>query len=175
MGDWLVFAIKTDGTLWAWGRQADVYTGATNPASNPTPTQVGTNSDWQACCIFSQWCPLFLKRDGSLWALDASDHIYVKPASTYQPVRLRRITLPKNIVSFAGGRHGCGVALMADGEVWNWGESLGGQTRGIPPLQFVSRLFNRIRLPIRLGEPQSVTHEEPSPLRNLNPDSDSTQ
>ena len=42
----------------------------------------------------------------------------------YQPTRLRRINLDKQIVAFCGGRHGLGVALTKDGEVWQWGESL---------------------------------------------------
>jgi len=71
MGDWMVFGIKSDGTLWAWGRQAHVYTGA--PASaDPSPARVGTESDWRACASFAGSYPVFMKRDGSLWALDAS-------------------------------------------------------------------------------------------------------
>jgi alpha-tubulin suppressor-like RCC1 family protein len=69
MGDWTVFAVKADGTLWAWGRQARAYTG--NPNAESTPVQVGTNNDWRACASFEGSCPLFMKRDGSLWAMDA--------------------------------------------------------------------------------------------------------
>jgi alpha-tubulin suppressor-like RCC1 family protein len=74
MGDWMVFAIKSDGTLWAWGRQAHVYTGATNASADSAPVQVGTDTDWRACASFANSYPLFMKRDGSLWVLDASDH-----------------------------------------------------------------------------------------------------
>ena len=73
MGDWMVFAVKTDGTFWAWGRQAHIYTGATNAEADSSPARVGTESDWSACSQFSQSCPIFLKRDGSMWILDASD------------------------------------------------------------------------------------------------------
>jgi alpha-tubulin suppressor-like RCC1 family protein len=72
MGDWMVFAIKSDGTLWAWGREAHVFTGA-DATANSAPMRVGTDSDWRACAPFSQRCPLFMKRDGSLWVLDGSD------------------------------------------------------------------------------------------------------
>ena len=71
MGDWMVFAIKSDGTLWAWGREAHDYTGAA-PEADSWPVRVGTNNDWRACASFAQSCPVFMKRDGSLWVLDAS-------------------------------------------------------------------------------------------------------
>lgn len=72
IGDWMVFAIKSDGTLWAWGREAHVFTGA-DATADPFPTHVGTDTDWRACAPFSQHYPLFMKRDGSLWVLDGSD------------------------------------------------------------------------------------------------------
>ncbi len=72
MGDWMVFAIKSDGTLWAWGHQAHLYTGA-SPNAGSSPVRVGADSDWRACASFARSCPLFLKRDGSIWVMDASD------------------------------------------------------------------------------------------------------
>ena len=73
MGDWMVFAIKSDGTLWAWGRLAHNYTGATNANENSSPLRVGTDSDWRACASFAQSCPVFMKRNESIWVLDGSD------------------------------------------------------------------------------------------------------
>jgi alpha-tubulin suppressor-like RCC1 family protein len=70
----MVFGIKSDGTLWAWGRQAHFYTGAPNASANSSPVRVGTDSDWRACASFVQSCTVFMKRDGSLWVLDDSDH-----------------------------------------------------------------------------------------------------
>jgi alpha-tubulin suppressor-like RCC1 family protein len=175
LGDWMVFAIKTDGTLWAWGREAEVYTGASDLASNAIPMQVGTNSDWRACSSFSQWCPIFMKRDGSLWIMDASDHRRIKPASAYKPVQLRQIALQKEVVDFAGGRQGFGVALTAEGEVWTWGLVFAQHTRANIPLQWASRLLNRVGLPVQLGEPGAVTHKEPWQLRNIEPTGDERQ
>jgi alpha-tubulin suppressor-like RCC1 family protein len=73
MGDWMGFAVKSDGTLWAWGRLARAYTGATEPGADSFPARVGTDSDWRACASFANSCPLFMKRDGSIWDLDTSD------------------------------------------------------------------------------------------------------
>jgi hypothetical protein len=72
MGEWMVFGIKSDGTLWAWGRQAHLYTGAADASADSSPVRVGAESDWRACASFASSSPLMMKRDGSLWILDAS-------------------------------------------------------------------------------------------------------
>jgi alpha-tubulin suppressor-like RCC1 family protein len=69
-----------------------------------------------------------MKKDGSLWALDASDHRIVKPDSKYKPVALRKIDLRKEIVAFAAGGDNIGAVLTRDGEVWTWGNVLGEHT-----------------------------------------------
>jgi alpha-tubulin suppressor-like RCC1 family protein len=224
MGDWMVFAIKSDGTLWAWGREAHVFTGA-DATANSSPMRVGADSDWCACAHFAHHRPLFMKRDGSLWVLDGSDSrgvanvtaivkglladdrlnfvadsttlggdpafgakkslqitmqiggtncvktfqedsnvtfgesgqsinilraLYGDPklfqqtngfwlqASNTQPAQFRRIALGKDVVAFCGGRHGLGVALTSQDEVWMWGEALGQHRGGIRLLQFLS-------------------------------------
>jgi alpha-tubulin suppressor-like RCC1 family protein len=81
------------------------------------------------------------------------------------PARLRRISVPKNVVAFCGGRHGLGVAVTSDGEVWTWGEALGRQTRPIHTLQVCSRVLNRLGVPVRWGEPRPVVYKEPTRLR----------
>jgi alpha-tubulin suppressor-like RCC1 family protein len=69
---------------------------------------------------------------------------------TYEPRRLRRIELPKDIVAFGTGRHGLGVALTADGQVWTWGEALGRETLPILPLQLLSKGLSRIGIGVNL-------------------------
>jgi RNA polymerase sigma factor (sigma-70 family) len=124
-----VFAIKSDGTLWSWGREANVYTGAPDSSQNETPRQVGTNADWQACAPTSGgfYLPL-VKKDGSLWALDASEHREIKP--TYGPVKLVQLDPIKDMVALASGADSIGLALTSGGEVWTWGEVLGEQPVG---------------------------------------------
>jgi RNA polymerase sigma factor (sigma-70 family) len=126
-GYFTVFAIKSDGTLWSWGNEANFYTGASDASMNATPMQVGTESDWQSCAFSSSegFYQLLRKKDGSLWALDASDHRTVKPDSKYQPVKLRKIDLHKDIVALAAGGDNIGVVLTRDGEVWTWGNVIG--------------------------------------------------
>lgn len=59
-------AIKTDGTLWAWGSNAfgQLGTGTTDDAT--APTQVGTSRDWKRVSA-GKLHSFAWKADGSLW------------------------------------------------------------------------------------------------------------
>src|SRR5664280_1044111 len=125
-GYFTVLALKSDGTLWTWGLDAEIYTGASDKSLNATPAQIGTENDWQSIssspgCFYH----ILRKRDGSLWALDASEHRTVKPASKYKPVALRKINFNKDIAAYAAGGDNIGIILTRDGEVWTWGNVLG--------------------------------------------------
>jgi RNA polymerase sigma factor (sigma-70 family) len=128
-GYFTMFAIKSDGTLWSWGNKANFYTQASDASMNATLMQVGTESDWQSCASSpGGFYQLLTKKDSSLWALDASDHRQIKPDNKYKPVIFRKINLQKDIVAFAAGGDNIGVVLTRDGEVWTWGNVIGGHS-----------------------------------------------
>jgi RNA polymerase sigma factor (sigma-70 family) len=125
-GYFTVLALKSDETLWTFGLDAEIYTGASDKGLNATPAQIGTESDWQSIssspgCFYH----ILRKRDGSLWALDASEHRIVKPASKYKPVAPKKINFNKDIAAYAAGGDNIGIILTHDGEVWTWGRILG--------------------------------------------------
>ena len=78
----------------------------------------------------------------------------------YQPSRLRRIDLNKNVVAFCGGRHSLGVAVTTDGEVWHWGEALG-QSR--EPLASLGRALRSFGIKPPWTEPPVIL-KVPTPL-----------
>jgi alpha-tubulin suppressor-like RCC1 family protein len=168
-----VFAIKSDGTLWTWGRQADRYTGASDTAQDAIPTRVGTNSDWRSICATTGWwCNGLIKKDGSLWFMDASEGKPNGPRTPYQPVQFRRIEFQKDYVAYAAGAvhaaapgvHGpIGVVLTRNGEVWTWGMVLG------DPLTLKNRseaLWNYLHFKIPSPDPPPVFREKPWQVRN---------
>jgi alpha-tubulin suppressor-like RCC1 family protein len=119
-GDSEVFAIQSDGTLWVWGREAQIYTGATDTRANTIPTRVGTDNDWMACAPAHGYYQVLMKKDGSLWALDATaDHN--PKGGVLTAAKLERIDLPGSFMAVAAGQDGIGVALKGIGEVWTWG------------------------------------------------------
>ena len=64
-GNYHTVAIKTDGTLWAWGFNGSGQLGFTDPANINTPTQVGT-STW-ASVSGDGAHTLAIRTDGTLW------------------------------------------------------------------------------------------------------------
>jgi RNA polymerase sigma factor (sigma-70 family) len=130
-GYFTVLAIKADGTLWALGLEADIYDGGPDNGLDGssvqiTPVQIGTENDWQSIssapgCFYH----LLRKKDGSLWALDASEHRIIKPASKYKPIAPKKIDFTADIAAYAAGGDNIGIVLTRDGEVWTWGNVLG--------------------------------------------------
>lgn len=72
-----ILAIKSDGTLWAWGKNESGQLGLNDLIDRSSPTQVGTNTNWSKidCGIIgngsnSNSCgySIAIKTDGTLWA-----------------------------------------------------------------------------------------------------------
>lgn len=61
------YAIKTDGTLWAWGQNDYGQLGDGTTDNKGYPTQIGTDTNWASVQAGYQHC-VALKTDGSLWA-----------------------------------------------------------------------------------------------------------
>ena len=49
MGDEWKTAIKTDGTLWAWGANAYGELGQNNKTNYSSPVQIGSDTTWSSC------------------------------------------------------------------------------------------------------------------------------
>lgn len=95
-------ALKTNGTLWAWGSVTFI------------PTQMGTDRNWSE--ISASWDhTLALKSDGSLWTWGIN--------VTDTPVRIGSDT---DWVAISAG-YGFSMALKSDGSLWTWGINSTGQ------------------------------------------------
>lgn len=157
---WL--AIKSDGTLWAWGRIAHVFTGA-SASADETPMQVGSDTDWQSVSSSGGgFYHLLRKRDGSFWVMDAPDF---NRASS----RLRRVELPSDVVASAAGG-GAIAVITRNGEVWTCGTVLGEHGAKDRLLLFLEQQCWRVGWKVRWGyQPTRIMHEQPRRLRNVVP------
>ena len=59
-------AIKTDGTLWAWGLNTSGQHGTGNTSGRSSPVQVGALTTWYRIAVGSAHT-MAIKTDGSLW------------------------------------------------------------------------------------------------------------
>lgn len=113
-------AIKSDGTLWTWGRnnygQLGINAGDTNVSS---PTQVGALTNWSKV-----WCNaafmLAIKNDGTLWSWGingAGQLAQNNTANKSSPVQIGTNT---NWNTIAGSSQS-GTATTTDGKLFWWG------------------------------------------------------
>jgi len=67
----LTAAIKTDGTLWTWGRNFYGGLGLGNTTNYSSPKQVGSLTNWSNVYSGGNWV-MALKTDGTLWSWGAN-------------------------------------------------------------------------------------------------------
>ena len=118
-------AIKTDGTLWAWGEGEMCALGLGGFANKTTPTQVGTDTDWVSVTVGVAH-GMGIKEDGSLWMwgwnergqladmTDGTGSLFVKKPQQYGEAT-------DWVETFAVGYSS--YAIKADGTLWAWGNN----------------------------------------------------
>jgi alpha-tubulin suppressor-like RCC1 family protein len=66
-GNFHSLAIKTDGTLWSWGRNSEAQLGLGDTSARSSPVQVGALATWAMVSGGGSFS-LAVKTDGTLWA-----------------------------------------------------------------------------------------------------------
>ena len=120
-------AIKTDGSLWVWGRNnfAQLGTNDTNTRTTPVTTFAGGNT-WKQVSS-GEYNVAAIKTDGSLWTWGYG--IYGTNGNNTNQNRSTPVT------TFTGGTNwksvACGrthiLAIKTDGTLWGWGRGDEGQ------------------------------------------------
>lgn len=114
------FAIKTNGTLWAWGENSAGQLGIGNTQAQTLPVQVGTDTDWKqvAAGVSSV---LALKADGSLWGwgLNMNGELFGYEGRQSSPVRLGSETDWEKVLVIEYRAY----AVKKDGTLWAWGDN----------------------------------------------------
>jgi alpha-tubulin suppressor-like RCC1 family protein len=121
-------AIRSDGTLWAWGANNDGQLGIGTYSSTNAPQQVGTNTNWEAVAAGGRHT-VALREDGTLWTWGRNENGQLgngtdgpfENANTPQQVGIQ-----ETWVAVTAGREHT-VALRADGSLWAWGDNGWGQ------------------------------------------------
>lgn len=142
-------AIKSDGSLWSWGRNLDGQLGnGTNgfgSSYNVTvPTQIGNEFDWNSISA-GQYHSSAIKNDGSLWVwgFNSWDNIGLGVSS---PDDINVPTQIGNSLDWRSVSVGSyySLAIKNDGSLWAWGANNSGNIG-------VGTIYNNVSTPIQIG------------------------
>ena len=123
-GDGSTYAIKADGSLWAWGWNESGQLGIGGGVERTAvPQQVGTETNWK-CVSSGQAYAFFIKEDGTIWAVGDNSKGIQGVGDGVSHKSPTQIDEDNNWVSVAVTRFfgRSAIGLKADGTLWAWGE-----------------------------------------------------
>lgn len=134
------FAIKSNGTLWARGRNNNYVLGVPSANCVNTLTQVGTDTDWKK--IFTSNMgdfTLALKTDNTLWGW--GDNIYGAVGNGEGVIVQAPVQIGTDIWEEVAAGSNIAVGIKTDGTLWGWGK--GGWVNNV--------VFPNALSPVQLG------------------------
>jgi alpha-tubulin suppressor-like RCC1 family protein len=124
-------AVKTNGTLWAWGNNNNWYGGEIgnlglgNTTNYSSPKQIGSLTTW-AKIAKNRKNGAAIKTDGTLWMWGNNDNGQLGDGTTTSqssPIQVGSLTTWSEVA--VGINHV--AAVQTDGTLWTWGDNVSGQ------------------------------------------------
>jgi len=131
-GTWCTLVVKTDGTLWGFGRNNQGQLGVGNTTDYSSPVQVGALTDW-AVIYMRSFQATALKTDGTIWTWGANTTGAGGQSNTTKyssPVQVGALTTWATIGPGSEtdlDNSAWVMAIKTDGTLWAWGEGSDGQ------------------------------------------------
>jgi alpha-tubulin suppressor-like RCC1 family protein len=122
-----VSAIKTDGTLWTWGRNSYGQLGDNTTVNKDSPIQtVAFSTDWASVnCGSSSMAAI--KKDGTLWTWGYNYHGQLGDNTTTNRSSPVQTNAFGNTWQQVSGGYAHKAAIKTDGTLWTWGLNYDGQ------------------------------------------------
>jgi len=115
-----VCAVKTDGTLWAWGNDMTGQLGQeTTDIDYSSPVQVGSLTNWESAQM-GRFHMSMIKTDGTLWSVGYKTYLGNNDPSAHvsSPIQIGALTDWSKV---GVGQNGT-IAVKDDGSIWSWGK-----------------------------------------------------
>lgn len=134
-------ALKSDGTVWTWGKNTEGQLGNGTMNNSNIPVQVSNLSNIIAIAG-GEYHSLALRADGTVWAWGRNSNGQLGDSTTINslvPVKVKNLS---NVKDIRGGRY-FSFALKNDSTVWSWGQNADGQlgdgttTQRLTPVEVV--------------------------------------
>jgi alpha-tubulin suppressor-like RCC1 family protein len=118
-------AIRSDGTLWAWGSNASGQLGDGTTTDAIVPIQIGTSTDWIAISAGGSHS-VGIQRDASLWTWGSNGYGQLGNGGTTDVLVPTRAGTAANWRKVSAGKYYT-TAVKNDGTLWLWGRNDAGQ------------------------------------------------
>jgi alpha-tubulin suppressor-like RCC1 family protein len=124
-GSYHMFAIKTDGTLWSWGYNANGRLALNTPgvpgSRVSSPTQVGTDTNWDQVSVVDGYGNGGIKTDGTLWMWGYNNNGAAGQNSTSTPGYSSPTQVGTDTTwrKYSSGNEQQ-LAVKTDGTLWTW-------------------------------------------------------
>jgi alpha-tubulin suppressor-like RCC1 family protein len=114
-------ALKTNGTLWAWGYNNVGSLGLNNTIDKSSPTQVGSGTDWSRVTMGSKYNRAALKTNGTLWAWGYNNIGSLGLNNTIDKSSPTQVGSGTDWSDISIG-FWKGAGIKTDGTLWTWGK-----------------------------------------------------
>jgi alpha-tubulin suppressor-like RCC1 family protein len=144
-------ALRSDGTLWAWGLNSAGQLGNGSTATSAVPARITGVSRVTAVAAGWDFAVAVVAGGASVWAWGGNDSGQLGDGTTAgrtTPVRVTQIGTTHIAGAAAGGAlagDAFAAILGTDGSVWAWGDDVRGQLGNAPAASLVARPVNTIR------------------------------
>jgi len=118
-GDSHTTAVKTNGTLWSWGRNSNGRLGLGDVDFRSSPVQVGLLTDWSSVDC-GNYHTLAIKTDGTVWSWGDNDYGQLGQEDIDNRSSPEQVGLLTDWSSVVGGDYDA-AATKTDGTLWAWG------------------------------------------------------